>query len=446
MNSSLDLNLLLLARQGGDLLSDLPDLYAVTPPRRTARGREADSLIMYLSMTGNSPLTPEAETELLEQLAHKFYKTTGSLTAAMRTIVEGLNLYLLDRNLRSTSQGRQGIGQLLLVALRGDTLYIAQCGLVHTFVVNPKETMHLYDPQSSGRGLGFSRTAPIRFLQTKLAPGDYLVLATNASPNWSETTLTNPQGVEMLRNQLLETASSDINAVIVQAQAGTGKLRMLRRKAEAPQVPLPAAAVLPQMFTSTETPTTPIRVVESPVDDQEPAIPTVETPPVELSTEALKSGEPEPEQPLAASAPQSQAGEETVADSDLEASAITSAPLPEEINPPGAAQETPAPLPLPAAPTPIASLEAEPGLPLADISSDVEAIETGPISTSTEPSRPRRRERPAPRPSPLAKALASARITTAPVAAGVLRALRSALATIGAALLRLLKNVLPDED
>ncbi len=49
MNSSLDLNLLLLARQGGDDTSELPDLYAVTPPRRTAHGREADSLIIYLS-------------------------------------------------------------------------------------------------------------------------------------------------------------------------------------------------------------------------------------------------------------------------------------------------------------------------------------------------------------------------------------------------------------
>src|SRR4030066_1731050 len=137
MNSSLDLNLLPITRQGGNDKAELPDMYAVTHPTRTARGREADSLIIYLSMTGNSPLSAEAHAQLLEQLAHKFYKTTGSLTAALRTIAEALNLYLLDRNLRSTNVGRQGIGQLLLVALRQDTLYLVQCGTVHAFLITP---------------------------------------------------------------------------------------------------------------------------------------------------------------------------------------------------------------------------------------------------------------------------------------------------------------------
>ena len=234
MNSSLDLNLLLLAQQGDLVTSDLPDLYAVTPPRRTARGREADNLIIYLSMSGNSPLTTEAHKQLLEQLANKFYKTTGSLTAALRTVAEALNLYLLDRNLRSTSAGRQGIGQLLLVALRQDTLYLVQCGAVHAFLVTRDGTQHLYDPQSSGRGLGLSRSMPVRFLQIKMAPDDYLVLATVSAAGWSEATLTHPdrQGIEALRIQLLEKAGQEYNAVIIQAQAGTGKLRMLRRKPE----------------------------------------------------------------------------------------------------------------------------------------------------------------------------------------------------------------------
>src|SRR4030042_3256322 len=143
MNSSLDLNLLALSGQGESALSAIPDLYAVTPPRRTAHGRESDSLIIYLSMVGNSPLSSEAQAQLLEQLAHKFYKTTGSLTAAMRTIAEALNLYLLDRNLRSTSVGRQGIGTLLLLALPADTLYLVQCGTVHAFLITPTGTQHL---------------------------------------------------------------------------------------------------------------------------------------------------------------------------------------------------------------------------------------------------------------------------------------------------------------
>ena len=243
MNSSLDLNLLLIARQGDGEPSELPDLYAVTPPRRAARGRETDSLIIYLSMVGNSPLTPQAHKQLLEEMAQKFYKTTGSLTAALRTVAEALNLHLLDRNLRSTSAGRQGIGQLLLVALRADMLYIAESGAVRAFQVTPQETQPLYDLQTSGRGLGLSRSLPVRFLQIKMAADDYLLLSTIAAPGWSDASIKHPaqQGMEALRRQLMESAGQEFNAVIIQAQAGTGKLKLLKRKAEAGGLSYPAA-------------------------------------------------------------------------------------------------------------------------------------------------------------------------------------------------------------
>ena len=71
MSSSIDLNLLPFARQAGNERSDLPDMYAVTPPRRAAHGRESDSLIIYLSMAGNSPLSPEAHAQLLATISPK---------------------------------------------------------------------------------------------------------------------------------------------------------------------------------------------------------------------------------------------------------------------------------------------------------------------------------------------------------------------------------------
>ena len=435
MNSSIDLNLLLLARQAGTLVSDLPDLYAVTPPRRTARGRESDNLIMYLSMTGNSPLTSETQTQLLEQLAHKFYKTTGSLTAAMRSIVEALNLYLLDRNLRSTSQGRQGIGQLLLVALKADTLYLAQCGLVHAFVVTSRDTLHLYDPQSSGRGLGFSRTAPIRFLQTRLAAGEYLVLSTNASPGWTEATLKDPQGVEMLRNQLMQAASADFNAVIVQAQAGTGKLRLLRRKAEPPET-VRLMTAEPSVDATMETPTTPIKAEESSEEDRGLEVLPTAAPALELPVETKPIELPEsPDVPI----PQGEINEAIIEEQDLEAPTSAAPAIPIEVRPAAETEETPIT-------TPEATLEAplEPtGMPLpAETASSVDE----PAPVTAEPQLQRRRERPAPKPAPWAKYTTSIRTSLAPVGSSALGALRNALGTVGAALLRLLKNVLPDED
>ena len=414
MNSSLDLNLLPIVRQGGIEKAELPDMYAVTPPRRTAHGREADSLIIYLSVVGNSPLAPEAHAQLLQQLAQKFYKTSGSLTSALRTVAEALNLHLLDRNLRSTSVGRQGIGQLILVALRVDTLYIAQCGNVHAFWVKPTETQHLYDPQSSGRGLGLSRTTPMRFLQTKLETDDFLVLATQPSPNWVNTPLKtpHPQGIEVFRRRLLESGSQDFNAVILQAQAGTGKLKILKRKTDAPAMAHPTVA---QQSVEPET-------HGQQAEDKKLGIPSSSVPASGTTgqyAEDKKLGIP-------SSSPESiypgTSGVQTPVVGQLE-----SVPLPAKTD----SQPTGA----------FGSMPSQQGAPAKETSnpSDSTPISIpGQMKPKTDFSNIR--------PNPLSKYFTSFRLTLAAVGTAILRALRNVVATLSQALLRLLKNLLPDAD
>ncbi len=440
MNSSIDLNLLLLARQGTNLTSETPDLYAVTPPRHTARGRESDRLIIYMSMTGNSPLSSEAQSQLLEQLAHKFYKTPGSLTAALRTIVEALNLYLLDRNLRSTSMGRQGIGQLQLVALRADNLYLAHSGTVHAFVVTATGTQHLYDPQSSGRGLGFSRTTPIRFLQTTLAAGDFLVLATSAPANWTEETIKHPasQGVEELRKRLLESSKQDFNAVIIQAQPGAGKLHILRRKAEMPEETHAEETQQPTGVTEAAGLTPLLEAIERPVDEQ-----VLETE-GELARAKVVT-EPEIENKVEI-APVSMAGEET-ADEKVEGIASgdsSSLPVETGISPVWVDETTPAAPPPGLLSEATASQEVKPSEPSTSTEGPVSQAEFG-SGLSTPVSRPRR-TRGALKPAPWAKSIASLKTGSETITRSILGALRNALGTIGAATLRLLKNLLPDAD
>lgn len=423
MNSSLDLNLLLIARQGETEASELPDLYAVTPPHRTARGREADSLIIYLTMGGNSPLTTEAQSQLLEQLAHKFYKTTGSLTAALRTVAEALNLYLLDRNLRSTSVGRQGIGQLLLVALRADTLYLVQCGAVHAYLVTRTDTQHLYDLQSSGRGLGLSRTMPVRFLQIKMAADDYLVLATVAAPGWSETTVKHPgeRGFEALHRQLLENASQEYNAVIIQAQAGTGKLRLLKRKPGLPAMERPIAVDQP-VETVSRLAEPAEEIVEGPTEDRRLGIPPVSGPaPVtdQETVEDKRLGLPS-NPPISIPAAISETSQPVV-----EQPQATST-YPQAISPPPANVKVEIPMT---------------GVPLAESVRPIAGTSRPVQSTGSVP-----KTRDASQPRPGAKFFASLRSTLASIGKAILLALRSALGTIGSALLRLLKNLLPDAD
>jgi hypothetical protein len=227
MPDSLDIHLLPLVREAGKDLAELPGLYLAEPPRRTARGRDQDRLLLYLSLTGNAPLSPGKLQQILERLAQTYYKQSGSVTSALRTIADTLNQFLLDRNVRNASTGRQATGWLTLITLRGSQMYMAQSGPVHAFVLNAQQVQHLYDPQLSGRGLGLSRTTPIRYFQASLQPGDAMLLAVNPVAAWNAGTLSGAHGqsLENLRRRLVSRNDLELNAVLVQFRPGAGKVR-----------------------------------------------------------------------------------------------------------------------------------------------------------------------------------------------------------------------------
>ncbi len=247
MPSTLDLNLLPLSRQNGQDQSGMPGLYMVTPPRKPARGRDEDQLILFFTMTGNAPLTAEQQGQILGRLAQTYYKTPGAVTTSLRTTAEAMNQYLLDRNLRSSSSGHQCIGQLALAVLREQRLILGQCGPVHAFLLSGQASRYIFDPQGAGRGLGFTRAISIRYYQADLQPGDLLILAQQFPPAWAavlEQKIDN-QGFESLRRRLMSQAGSDVSAVFIQVQNGTGKLRMLKPKAPIQMAQQPAEGSLP---------------------------------------------------------------------------------------------------------------------------------------------------------------------------------------------------------
>jgi hypothetical protein len=235
---SIDLHLFPLSRQNAQDQPGFTGLYMVTPPRKTARGRDQDRLILYFSLAGNAPLTDTQQDQMLAQLAQTYYKTPGSITSAQRKVADSLNQYLLDRNLRSSSSGRQGIGLFQVVVLRADLLTIGQCGPTHAFLINPQETQHLYDPQTAGRGLGLTRSVAMRFYQFHLENNDLLILSPQPPGAWTTAALQNAhkQGIESLRRRLISQAGNELNAVLIQALRGTGKLRLMRLKPPSPMV------------------------------------------------------------------------------------------------------------------------------------------------------------------------------------------------------------------
>jgi hypothetical protein len=229
--NNLDLNLLPLVRRAGQDQSSLPGLYAVNPPRRAARGRDGDQLVLYLS--SSAPWGSDQQTQLLAHTAQVYYDTTGAVTSAARAAIESLNQYLLDRNLRGGDSHRQGAGWFTLVAVRAGHVYLAQAGRMRTFLLTPQGSQELSDSESSGPGLGVARPPTLRYFQADMAPENYLLLTPVLPPNWQQNTLQGiySQGLESIRRRLLAQAGTDLAAVLIQAQAGEGKMRLLWPKA-----------------------------------------------------------------------------------------------------------------------------------------------------------------------------------------------------------------------
>ena len=247
MPASLDLNFLPLVRQNGQDLPELPGLYAVTPPRRAARGRDSDILALYFTLTGSESFSAQQYNELLVRLAQTYYKTSGPVTAALRVVADTLNSFLLDRNQKLPGAGQQSIGLLSQIVLKGDMLYLAQSGPVQAYLITPEGTQWMYDPEGSGRGIGLGRTVPVRFYNLSLHPNEYLLVAHQPAPGWDTSSLhfTAGQNLESLRRRLLSLAGLDLGAILIQALGGTGKLRYLRLKPAFQDMARPTQAVPP---------------------------------------------------------------------------------------------------------------------------------------------------------------------------------------------------------
>ncbi len=280
MPELLDLNFLPVARTAGQDYPELQCLYAAQPPRRPARGRDNDRLALYLAMTGNAPLPPGKQDQVLAELARLYYNTPGSVTAGLRRVAEELNASLLERNLRLAGSSRQSWGILIQLVLRGAQVYLAHSGPAYAFLLAADRTELFCDLEQQEQGLGQSKATPVSFFQATLQPNDTLLLATQPSPEWSVDSLTgmHGQGPESLRRRLFTPASADLNAMLIQARPGKGLFYLPGPGKPAAVRPVVAAPARPPAVVP------PVPVVE-PVPDALPVEETreAEAPPWETS-------------------------------------------------------------------------------------------------------------------------------------------------------------------
>lgn len=289
--SALDLTLLSLYRINGQEWPQLPGLVVLAPPRRTARGRDQDRLIIYLTLAGNVMYSSSEYKQIISQISDTFYNTSGSLTYALKTATEALNTFLTERNMASTGKGQYSLGALVLASMRGSLLYIVQCGPTHAFTLGSKPS-HLHDSLLSGKGLGLSQKTHMYFAQAEIIPGDRLLLCAALPPNW-EKVIDEDSGtasLDITRRKLMAANDGNISAVLIQISEGKGQMNIIKPVIGEPARP---AATAPLTPAAAPRPTSPLTTLPNP-PREEPAPPAAETAPITETHPPLKTTADEP--------------------------------------------------------------------------------------------------------------------------------------------------------
>ncbi|MCC6146947.1 MAG: hypothetical protein IT308_05205 [Anaerolineaceae bacterium] len=226
-----DLYLLTFNISSGQEQSSLPGLWAAAASRGCERSRAADLLLAYFSL-GSGVLPADEQIEaLLKKCAETYFSARGSVTAGLRSAIEELNNLLLKDNLQKASQGAPLTAALNLAVIRRENLYLAQAGQTHVILLSADEvTFFKPDSAPGSRALGVGRNVSVQFSQAALHAKDLLLLSPAPPENWNAATLTgSPQlTFEQLRRRLLSQSGENLQAVVVQFQAGKGAIHRLK--------------------------------------------------------------------------------------------------------------------------------------------------------------------------------------------------------------------------
>lgn len=283
----LDIQVFPYSLTGGKEETALAGLYTAAPPRRTARGREKDQLILLLSLEGGVGMPADTQQEMLEKIASLYYRTRGTVTRALKVIVEQLNERIIARTMRAQGKGLPLLAIFNAVVVHGSVVYIAHAGPTHSMVLTRESVVDYSDESSGSRGLGMSKSVHVRYYRAEVQPGDLALLVPHPPSAWNPGNLTGSPllSLDQLRRRLLAGAQGDLRFVLLRFQRGKGEIQLVAlhpveglpaipqavdQAAVTPAGPTPAPAAEP----SAEAP-----IIETERDQPPPQSLAVEEPP-----------------------------------------------------------------------------------------------------------------------------------------------------------------------
>jgi hypothetical protein len=241
----IDIHLSSLNRTAGQILPDLPGLFATTPPRRTARGRDRDFLVILLSPIGSDDaLSANRISDLLSTAAEKFYKSAGSITSALSEAADFLNNYFTEINKNLYPNKVPCTAGLNLLVIRGDLFFSASAGSSDCLICRSGSYENLGSETTPQPGLGVGRSVQLRFSQSTLAAGEMILFAPQIPAGWNEASLQSATslGFEDMYKLLVREGGPDVAAGIIRIAPGKGQLIRHRMSAAPVQQPVVTAA------------------------------------------------------------------------------------------------------------------------------------------------------------------------------------------------------------
>ena len=194
-----------------------PGLAVFSAPRKSARGREKDTLFLCLGLRARHVVPAQQYSELLDLATQTYFSFPGSLTSALRQALTVVNQQLLTSNLHSasTAGGLPIQGGLICAALRGEDLYAVQSGNGMGLVAH-RHALERF-PSLFSRSLGLSQSPDVQYFHTLVQAEDYFCLCTSAPEGWNDKSLLGLGGLTTLTlvlERLKETANSDFAALV----------------------------------------------------------------------------------------------------------------------------------------------------------------------------------------------------------------------------------------
>ncbi|PKN88845.1 MAG: hypothetical protein CVU45_07675, partial [Chloroflexi bacterium HGW-Chloroflexi-7] len=186
-----------------------------------------DVIIAMIHISGSSAIAIESLNNWLLKKLEGYYQTAGTVTFAMKTLVETLNSDLLDRNLKRVKEGIRMAGMLNLVVLRRDSLYLVNIGPAKAWFAGKTNTLEFADTDNQGRGLGVDQNLSCRFSTCELAENDTLAFSCQPPEIWNADTFSGCNALtnEAVGRRIYNQVGSDLKAVLLRFSSGKGQIK-----------------------------------------------------------------------------------------------------------------------------------------------------------------------------------------------------------------------------